>query len=51
MQESHDSRLKRLEDSLFNDIVGNPFLINFDNLVGITVISGCWNKPKQRLEI
>lgn len=43
-------RLSRLEDSLFNDIVGNPFIIDFKNLTGIKLIKGCWNKTLQRLE-
>lgn len=46
----HDSRLKRLEDSLFNDIVGNPYLITFPNLTGIVLKKGVWNKAQKRLE-
>ena len=49
-QESHDSRLKRLEDSLFNDIIGNPYLITFADLEGIILTKGIWNKKMKRLE-
>ncbi len=43
-------RLNRLEDALFNDVVGNPFLVDFKTLTGIKLIKGCWNKTLQRLE-
>lgn len=49
-QASDDSRLTRLEDSLFNDIVGNPYLITFANLDGIVLKKGVWNKAQKRLE-
>lgn len=47
---NHEARITRLEDSLFNDITGNPHTYGFDSLTGITVVSGCWNKNKARLE-
>lgn len=45
-----ETRVKRLEDGLFNDITGNPFLIGFDNLDGITIVKGNWNEALQRIE-
>ena len=45
-----DSRLKRVEDALFSDIVGNPFQITFENLEGLEV-TGYWNKEEKRLEV
>ncbi len=42
--------LNRLEDSLFNDIIGNPFMVDFKTLTGLVVTKGCWNKTLQRLE-
>lgn len=49
-QASDDSRLTRLEDSLFNDIAGNPYLITFGSLDGIVLKKGVWNKAQKRLE-
>ena len=45
-----ENRLARLEDGLFNNITGNPFLISFDSLDGISLIRGIWNRERQRIE-
>lgn len=45
-----EARVARLEDALFNNITGNPFSINFDNLAGIALEQGVWNANRQRLE-
>ena len=44
------SKIDRLNDAIFNDITKNPFLIRFDDLDGITVKKGNFNKEKQRIE-
>lgn len=46
----YESRIARLEDGLFNDITGNPFLVTFDGLTGIVVTKGVWNRERQRIE-
>lgn len=46
----HNSRITRLEDCLFNEIIGNPWLLTFANLDGIKLINGCYNQQLQRLE-
>lgn len=46
----HETRIKRLEDAIYNDITGNPHSFLLDTLEGIRVVSGCWNKTKNRLE-
>lgn len=48
---SDGSRLTRLEDAIFNDITGNPYLITFPDLTGIVLIKGVWNKSAKRLEV
>lgn len=45
-----DSRLSRLEAALFNDISANPFLASFEDVTGIVIVRGIWNKEKQRVE-
>ncbi len=45
----HESRIKTLEDALFNDIIGNPFSVLFNNLNDVTV-EGVWNVALQRIE-
>lgn len=45
-----ESRVARVEDGLFNDITGNPFLVSFDSLDGIALTSGVWNTERQRIE-
>lgn len=44
------SRLSRVEDGLFNNITGNPFLVAFDSLSGIVLSKGIWNVERQRIE-
>lgn len=45
-----ESRVARVEDGLFNDITGNPFLVSFDALDGVTLVKGIWNTERQRIE-
>lgn len=45
-----ESRVSRVEDGLFNNITGNPFLASFDSLDGITLVKGIWNKERKRIE-
>lgn len=45
-----ESRMARVEDGLFSNITGNPFLVSFDSLTGITLVKGVWNKDRQRIE-
>ena len=47
---SLETRVKRLEDGLYNDITKNPFMIRFENLDGITIVKGNWNEALQRIE-
>lgn len=44
------SRLKRLEDATMSNITGNPFEISLKDLDGV-IVTGIWNKQKQRLEV
>ncbi len=41
-----ESRVSRVEDGLFNNITGNPFLASFDSLDGITLVKGIWNEEE-----
>lgn len=43
-------QIARLEDGVFSNITGNPFLITFENLDGISLIRGTWNEAQKRLE-
>ncbi|MEA5057783.1 MAG: phage tail protein [Anaerotignum propionicum] len=45
-----ESRIARVEDGLFSNITGNPFLVSFDSLNGITIVKGVWNSVQQRIE-
>lgn len=45
-----ESRTSRVEDGLFNNITGNPFLVTFDSLTGIMITKGIWNKGSKRIE-
>ena len=47
--QNNTARIELIEAVLFNDIRANPFLILFDNLVGI-VSTGVWNAALQRIE-
>jgi hypothetical protein len=44
-----ESRIRRLEDMVVNDVIGNSFLYTFDSLDGL-VVTGVWNQAMQRLE-
>lgn len=44
-----ESRIQRLEDMILNDVSGNPFMVKFDTLDGVTV-SGVWNNTMGRIE-
>lgn len=43
-------KIATLWDAVFSDITTNPFQITFADLSGITLTSGVWNAPRQRLE-
>lgn len=45
-----ESRVARVEDGLFNNITGNPYLVSFDALDGVTLVKGVWNTERQRIE-
>lgn len=44
------NRLAILENAVYNDIVGNPWVMTFSDLDGVELIKGNYNKAKQRLE-
>ena len=43
-------RVLQMEDSLFNEITANPFIVSFENLDGLNVVRGIWNPTFQRIE-
>lgn len=43
-------RLKVLEEAVYNDITGNPFLISFKDIDGIVLTNGIFNENKAILE-
>lgn len=43
-------RLKVLEEAVYNDITGNPFLISFKDVEGIVLTNGIFNENKAILE-
>ena len=45
-----EGRVGRLEDGLYNNITGNPFLLTFGDLEGVVLTKGVWNKQRQRVE-
>lgn len=45
-----ESRVARVEDGLFSNITGNPYLVSFDSLDGIKLTKGIWNAARQRIE-
>lgn len=47
---SLESRVARVEDGIFNNITGNPFLVSFDSLDGIVLTKGIWNADRKRIE-
>lgn len=38
-------------DAVFNDIIENPTIVDFDTLDGITLTGGVWNATLRRLEV
>ena len=47
---SLESRVARVEDGIFNNITGNPYLVSFDSLDGIVLTKGIWNADRKRIE-
>lgn len=45
-----ESRVARVEDGIFNNITGNPFLVSFDSLDGVVLVKGVWNEAQHRIE-
>ena len=45
-----ESRVSRVEDGIYNNITGNPFLVSFDSLDGIVLVKGVWNEAQHRVE-
>ncbi len=45
-----EGRVSHVEDGLFSNITGNPFLVSFDSLSGVKLVKGIWNKEQQRIE-
>lgn len=43
------SRIQRIEDMIVNGVTGNPYIIRFDDLDGLTV-TGVWNTVNERIE-
>ncbi len=43
-------RLKVLEEAVYNDITGNPFLISFKDVEGIVLTNGIFNENRAMLE-
>lgn len=46
----HELRIKKIEDILFGQIINNPFIVKFDNLEGITLLKGIWNRTLEQIE-
>ena len=44
------SRITRLEDAIYNNLVGNSWILTFSDLDGVNLAKGNYNKAKQRLE-
>ena len=47
---SIESRVSRVEDGIFNNITGNPYIVSFDSLDGIVLTKGIWNAERKRIE-
>lgn len=45
-----ESRVSRVEDGLFENITGNPYLVQFDSLEGVVMTKGIWNAERNRIE-
>jgi len=46
----HEARITQLEDSMFNQIHTNPFLVTFGNLTGVIVTRGIHDPIHRRIE-
>lgn len=44
-----EDRIVLLMNRVFNDLVGNPFILTFGSLEGLTV-KGVWNSSQSRIE-
>jgi len=44
------ARLENVNNGLFTDITTNPFLVTFESLDGLEIISGVWNEALARVE-
>ena len=47
---SNEARITVLENSLYMDVVSNPYLLEFRNLDGVLIIRGNWNVTTQSVE-
>lgn len=45
-----ESRVTHVEDGIYNNITGNPYLVSFNSLDGIVLTKGVWNAEKNRIE-
>lgn len=44
------TRIKQLENGLYNDVTGNPFSITFKDINGLSLTNGIFNQSKARIE-
>ena len=44
------NRLAILENAVYNDITGNPWTLTFNNLEGINLTNGNYNRAEHRIE-
>lgn len=47
---SINGRLLQVEDNIFNEITANLFTITFNNLTGLNLVKGIWNRTHHRIE-
>lgn len=47
---SLETKIKQLQSAIFEDITGNPFTIDFENIDGISLTNGIFNEYRSRLE-
>lgn len=45
-----EGKLARLEDGVYNDISGNPWTLTFNNLEGVELKKGNYNRARNRVE-
>ena len=43
-------QITRLEDAVYNDITGNPWVLTFENLDGVELARGNYNRSEQWIE-